>query len=149
MKVVLLQDVKGKGKKGDILTVAEGYARNFLFPRNIAVEASAGKLKELSDQRAARERKKSKEEEEARLLASRLDGISVVVKSRVGEGGKLFGAVNNKDISENLYRQHSIEVDKKRIILKDPIKTAGEFTVTVKLHPAVQVGVAVIVRQGE
>lgn len=149
MKVVLLQDVKGKGKKGDILTVAEGYARNFLFPRNLAVEASAGKLKELSDQRAAQERKKSKEEEEARLLASRLDGIRVFVKSRVGEGGKLFGAVNNKDISENLYRQHSIEVDKKKIILKDPIKTAGEFTVTVKLHPAVQVGVAVIVRQGE
>ncbi|MFZ5649736.1 MAG: 50S ribosomal protein L9 [Bacillota bacterium] len=149
MKVVLLQDVKGKGKKGDILTVAEGYARNFLFPRNLAVEASAGKLKELSDQKAAQERKKSKEEDEARLLASRLDGIRVFVKSRVGEGGKLFGAVNNKDISENLSRQHRIEIDKKKIILKDPIKTAGEFIVTVKLHPAVQVGIAVIVQQGE
>ncbi|MFZ5647389.1 MAG: 50S ribosomal protein L9 [Bacillota bacterium] len=148
MKVVLLQDVKGKGKKGDIVTVAEGYARNFLLPRNLAVEASVGKLKELSDQKAAQERKKSKEEEQARLTASKIEGIKVHVKSKVGEGGKLFGAVNNKDISENLSRQHGIDVDKKKIFLKDPIKTAGEFPVTVKLHPTVQAVIHVIV-QGE
>lgn len=146
MKVLLLQDVKGKGKKGDMVNVAEGYARNYLLPRNLAVEASAGKLKELSDQKAAQERKKSQEEEEARRTASRLDGVRVVVKSKVGESGKLFGAVNNKDISENLSRQYGIDIDKKKIILKDPIKTSGEFPVTIKLHPVVQAVVTVIVQ---
>ncbi|KJS03445.1 MAG: 50S ribosomal protein L9 [Peptococcaceae bacterium BRH_c4a] len=146
MKVVLLQDVKGQGKKGDVITVAEGYARNFLLPRNLGVEASDGKLKELAQQKDAHQRKKNKEEEDARKTASRLEGIRVLVKSKVGEGGKLFGAVNNKDISENLARQHGIDIDKKKILLKDPIKTKGEFPVTVKLHPAVQANINVIVQ---
>ncbi len=146
MKVVLLQDVKGQGKKGDVITVAEGYARNFLLPRNLGVEASDGKLKELAQQKDAHQRKKNKEEEDARKIASRLEGIKVQVKTKVGEGGRLFGAVNNKDISENLARQYGIDIDKKKILLKDPIKTRGEFPVMVKLHTAVQVSINVIVQ---
>jgi large subunit ribosomal protein L9 len=148
MKVVLLQDVKGQGKKGDIITVAEGYARNFLLPRNLAVVASESKLKELSDQKASQARKKEREEDAARQMASRLDGLKVIVKTKAGEGGRLFGAVNNKDISENLSRQHGIDIDKKKIVLKEPIKTQGEFPVSIRLHPAVLVHVNVVV-QGE
>jgi large subunit ribosomal protein L9 len=145
MKVVLLQDVKGQGKKGDILNVANGYARNFLLPRNLAVEASDSKLKEISQQKAALDRKRKKDEESARALASRLEGLRVHVKTMVGEGGRLFGAVNNKDISENIALQHGIEVDKKKILLKDPIKTLGEFPVSIRLHPEVQAAVTVVV----
>ncbi|MFZ5645035.1 MAG: 50S ribosomal protein L9 [Bacillota bacterium] len=148
MKVVLLVDVKGQGKKGDVINVAEGYARNFLIPRNLAVEASESKLKELSQQKAAQDRKKEKEEESARLLASRMEEIKLVIKTKVGEGGKLFGAVNNKDISEGLASQHGIEIDKKKIGLKEPIKAAGKYPVNIRLHPAVQVNIEVIV-QGE
>ncbi|MFZ5631965.1 MAG: 50S ribosomal protein L9 [Bacillota bacterium] len=145
MKVVLLQDVKGQGKKGDIVTVADGYARNFLLPRNLAVEASEGKMREISQQKDAQDRKKKKEEAEARAMAARMEGIKVHVKAKVGEGGRLFGAVGNKDISENLARQHGLDVDKKKIILKEPIKALGEFQVNIRLHPAVQTAVTVVV----
>lgn len=146
MKVVLLQDVKGQGKKGDIVNVAEGYARNFLLPRNLAVEASESRLKELSQQKAAQDRRLQKEEEAARGIASRLQGLRVTISTKAGEGGRLFGAVNNKDISEGLSRDHGIDIDKKKIILKEPIKTQGEFPVTVKLHPAVQSTISVVVK---
>ncbi len=145
MKVVLLQDVKGQGKKGDIINVAEGYARNFLLPRKLAVEASEAKLKEISQQKAAQERKKIREEEEARAAAARLEGVRVRVPTRVGEGGKLFGAVSSKDIAESLAQQHRIDLDKKKIVLKEPIKTLGDHPVTVKLHPSVQATVTVVV----
>ncbi len=145
MKVILLQDVKGQGKKGDIVTVAEGYARNFLLPRKLAVEASDSRLREISLQRAAQDKKKIKAEEEAWAAAARLEGTQVVISARVGDGGKLFGAVNNKDIAENLARQHSLDIDKKKIILKEPIKTLGRFPVTVKLHPSVQATITVLV----
>jgi large subunit ribosomal protein L9 len=148
VKVVLLQDVKGQGKKGDIITVAEGYARNYLIPRNLAVEASEARLKEISQQKAAHDRKRQKEEDEARAAAARMKEIRVHIKTRVGEGGKLFGAVGNKDIAEGLARQHGIVLDKKKILLKEPIKTLGEHPVTVKLHPSVQATITVSVEGG-
>lgn len=147
MKVILLQDVKGQGKKSDIVNVNDGYARNFLLPRNLAVEASEGKLKEISQQKDAQKKKKMREENDAREIASRIGGIRVVIKTKVGEGGKLFGAVNNKDISENMARQHGFNIDKKKIILKEPIKTLGEFPVTIRLHPSIQSTVNVIVQE--
>jgi len=145
MKVVLLQDVKGQGKKGEVVNVAEGYARNFLLPRKLAVEASESRLKELSQQQASQDRKKQKEEDQSRAIAARLEGIKVQVRAKVGEGGRLFGAVSNKDVAENLARQHGIDLDKKKIVLKDPIKNLGDFPVTVKLHPAVQATITVVV----
>lgn len=145
MKVVLLQDVKGQGKKGDVVNVSDGYARNFLLPKKLAVEASAGKMKEIIQQRDAQARKKEKEEARARDLAARMQGIKVIIKAKVGEGGKLFGAVSNKDISENLAGQYGLDVDKKKILLKEPIKTLGEFKVNVWLYPSVQADITVLV----
>jgi len=148
MKIVLLQDVKGQGKKGDVLNVADGYARNFLFPRNLASEASEGKLKEISQQKAAQDMKAQREEDKARTLASRLEGVKVQISAKVGEGGKLFGAVNSKDIAENLALQHGFDIDKKKLVLKEPIKSLGEFPVTVRLHSSVQATLYVVVQGG-
>lgn len=145
MKVVLLEDVKGQGKKGDVITVAEGYARNYLIPKKLAVEATEAKLKEISQQKAAQAMKRKKEEEEARATAARMEGIKVHIKTKVGEGGKFFGAVSNKDIAEGLAQQHGFKLDKKKIMLKEPIKTLGEHPVTVKLHPSVQATIIVLV----
>jgi|AGTN01.1.fsa_nt_gi ribosomal protein L9 len=145
MKVILLQDVKGQGKKDQTVNVSDGYARNFLIPRGLAVEATEVKLKELARQKAYEDKKKQLEEESARELARKLSGLTVKVAGRSGEGGKLFGAVGNKDIAEALEKQHGLGVDKKKIILKEPFKTLGVFPVTVKLHSAVQAEIQVAV----
>lgn len=145
MKVVLLEDVKGKGKKNDVVNVADGYARNYLFPKNLAVEATPSKLKEISLQKAAYDRQKKKDMEDAKALGAKIEGIKVHIKTKVGEGGKLFGAISNKDIAENLAAQHGFNIDKKKIILKEPIKNLGEHTVPIKLHTAVQTKITVVV----
>lgn len=143
MKVVLLQDVAGQGKKGDVINVAEGYARNYLVPRGLAAVASKGKMIELSVQKEAAEKKSQKIEEEARGLAARLKDIKVNIKTKSGEGGRLFGSVNNKDIAGALAEQHKIVLDKKKLILKEPIKQLGTYQVIAKLHPSVQAEITV------
>lgn len=145
MKVILLQDVKAQGKKGQVLNVSDGYARNFLIPRGLAVEATEGKLKELARQKASSDRKKQQEEDESKNLAAKIQGLTVNITAKVGEGGKLFGAVSNKDISEALEKQYGYKVDKKKILLKEPIKNLGVHTVTLKLHAAVQADIQVAV----
>ncbi|KJS18176.1 MAG: 50S ribosomal protein L9 [Peptococcaceae bacterium BRH_c4b] len=145
MKVILLQDVKGQGKKDQIVNVSDGYARNFLIPRGLAVEATEGKVKDLARQTAYADKKKSQEEDAARGLAARMSGLTVQVSGKAGEGGKLFGAVGNKDIAEALEKQHGFNIDKKKIILKEPLKTLGVFPVTIKLHPVAQVEIQVAV----
>ncbi len=145
MKVVLLDDVKGQGKKGEVVDVAEGYARNYLFPKKLAVEATPGKLKEISQQKAAFDRQKQKELEDAKVLSEKMKGMRVNIEAKVGEGGKLFGAIGNKDISDCLSKQHNLKIDKKKIILKEPIKNLGEHQVTVKLHPEVKNAITVVV----
>ncbi len=145
MKVILLQDVAKLGKKGDVIDVAEGYGRNYLLPRGLAVEASKSKLKELAEIKKADERKKKQIEQEARELAEKLDKISITIAVKTGEGGKLFGAISNKDIAEHLNKQHGIKIDKKKIVLKSPIKNLGEYQIAVKLHPKVQTELKVIV----
>ena len=147
MKVILLQDVRKLGKNGDIIEVAEGYARNYLLPRGLAVEATKGKLKELSEQKKADDRKKKQLEQEAKDLAERLNQINVELTVKTGEGGRLFGAINNKDIADYLKEQHSVNIDKKKIVLKAPIKNLGEYKVAVKLHPKVQAELNVKVLQ--
>ncbi|GAB6159107.1 50S ribosomal protein L9 [Desulfotomaculum varum] len=138
MQVVLLQDVAKLGKKGDIVNVTEGYARNFLFPRNLASPASQGKLKEIAVQKQAQAAKKQKEEQEARELAAKINDLTVVLKAKVGEGGRLFGAVSSKDIADGLKDQFGYQIDKKKIALKEPIKTLGYHKITVKIHPVAQ-----------
>jgi len=138
MKVILLEDVKKLGKKGDVVNVAGGHARNFLIPRGLAVEASKGKMNELQRQKEKEAEKRKKEEQKARDLAEKIRNIKVTIPVKVGEAGKLFGAVSNKDISGILSEQHDIKLDKKKVVLKEPIKTLGTYAVTIKLHPKVQ-----------
>lgn len=137
MKVILLQDVKKLGQKGVVLEVAEGYARNFLFPKKLAAEASDGNLKSLQHIKEAENRKKEAILEEARELARKMEDIVVQVATKVGEGGKLFGSVTSKDVVEVLAR-HMITIDKKRIEIDGTVKSLGTYDVTVKLHPEVQ-----------
>lgn len=143
MQVILLEDVKKLGRKGDVVKVAEGYARNFLIPKGLAVEATKGKMKDLEHQQRILDEQKKKIEEQALALERQMDGLKVTIQTRVGDAGKLFGAINNKDIAEALQKQHGLSVDKKRIALKNPIKALGEYPVTVKLHPVVQVQIVV------
>lgn len=138
MKVILLQDVKKLGQKGAVLEVAEGYARNFLFPKKLAAEASDGNLKNLQHIKAAENRKKEAVLEEARELAKKLEDIVVQVATKVGEGGRLFGSVTSKDVVEALAGGHKINVDKKKIEIDGTVKSLGTYYVTVKLHPEVQ-----------
>lgn len=148
MKVILLADVKKLGKKGDVLEVAEGYGRNFLIPRGLAVEASQGKLREMAEIKKAEQQKREQLAQEAREVAEKLKDITVKVPVKVGEGGKLFGAISNKDISEQLKEQYNLEIDRKKIELKNPIKSLGTFNITVKLHPKVQTELKVMVVEG-
>lgn len=143
MRVILLEDVKKLGQKGEVVNVAEGYARNFLIPRGLAAEATQGRMKELDRQKQLKAEQKKKAEEEARELGRRMDGMRVKMPARVGEAGKLFGAISSKDIAGAVKEQHGLAVDKKKVVLEAPIKTLGEHGVTVKLHPAVQVDIVV------
>jgi large subunit ribosomal protein L9 len=143
MKVILLKDVPGQGKRGDTVNVAEGYARNYLFPRGLATEASAGKMKEMADRRQAQALKEQKIEQEARELAARLDRVTVVIKTKTGEGGRLFGSVNNKDVADALAAQHKITLDKKKLVVKEPIKQLGVYSATARLHPSVHAEIKV------
>jgi large subunit ribosomal protein L9 len=138
MKVILQQDVKNQGKKGSVVEVAEGYARNYLFPRKLAVEATQGQMKELDFKKAAETRKLQQIEAEARELAGKLDEITVKISTKAGEAGRLFGSITNKDITDNLAKQHKITLDKKKIELKEHIKALGVYSANVKLHPNVQ-----------
>ena len=145
MKVILLQDVKGQGKKGEVVNVSDGYARNYLMPKNLAVEASAGKIKELQQQKNSADIKQQRLTQEAQVLADRLEKLSINIKTKVGEGGRLFGAVNNKDVAEALERDHNIVIDKKKIVVKEPIKTIGVYPVTIKLFTSVQAEISISV----
>lgn len=143
MDVILSQDIKKLGKKGEVVSVAEGYARNYLLPQGMAMEASQGRIKELARQRDALANQKHKQEEKSRALGAKLAGVKISLPAKVGEAGKLFGAISNKDIAGALLTVHGLDVDKKKIILKEPIKALGEYVVTVKLHPAVMVELTV------
>jgi large subunit ribosomal protein L9 len=143
MKVILLADVKNLGKKGDMVQVAPGYARNYLLPMGLVTEATEGKMKQITQQQVNTARKKQEEEERAKELAVHLDGLAVKVYSKAGERGKLFGSVNNKDIAEALRREHEIELDKRKIILKEPIKQLGTYSLLVRLYPLVEAQIKV------
>ncbi len=143
MQVILLEDVRKLGKKGDVVKVAEGYARNYLIPKGLAVEASKGKMKELEQQKKIQAEQRKKAEEQAKNMARKIDGTKLTLPARVGDAGKLFGAIGNKDIADALQEKHGLAVDKKKIILDAPIKALGEYNVTIKLHPAVQAQVIV------
>ncbi len=136
MKVILQQDVKKLGQKGDIVEVSEGYGRNFLLPRKAAVLANAENLNVATAKAGSKARKEAQATDEAKLMAKQLESVSVTIPVRIGEGGKLFGSVTGKDVSDALAKQN-IDVDKKKIVLPT-ITGAGEYEVVVKVHPSIQ-----------
>ena len=137
MKVILLQEVKKLGKKGDVLEVAEGYARNFLLPRKLAAQATPDTMNQMQQQKNATADRQKRQLEEARLMAAQLGQIEVKVKAKAGEGGKLFGAVTTKDIADAAKLQHGIDLDRRKMEITEPIKNLGPSSVVMKIHPEV------------
>ena len=138
MKVVLLQDVKGQGKKDQIIDVSDGYAANFLLPRKLAAIADAQVLNDIRNKEAAKQRKIELEKQAARDTAEKMQGILVKIKvQKAGADGKFKGSVTSKDIAEELNKQFGIEVDKRKIVLSEQIKAYGTYTVEVKLYPEI------------
>lgn len=137
MKVILLDNIKGVGKKDEVINASDGYARNFLFPKKLAVEANAENMSKLNNKKEANNYRKDVEKQEAQEIAKKLKGILLKMKVKAGENGKIFGGVTAKEISENLKSQYNMEIDKKKIELKEPIKTLGSFQVNIKLYEGV------------
>lgn len=134
MKVILSRDVKELGKAGSIVNVAEGYARNFLFPRKLATPAGEGEMKSLEQKRKIVEIKGEKVIAEAQKIAQQIENIKVTIKGKTGTGTKLYGSITNQEIADALLKQHSIKVDKRNIHIAEPIKTIGIFEIPIKLH---------------
>jgi large subunit ribosomal protein L9 len=134
MKVVLLADVKGQGKKNDVINVSDGYARNFLLPRKLAVEADAKVMNEIKGREDSIKHKIEVETAEAKALAVKLDSILVKIPASSGADGRLYGSVTAKDIAEKLQKEHGITVDKRKIQLSDPIRAYGQYDLDVKLY---------------
>ena len=147
MKVVLLQDLKSLGKKDAVVDVNDGYARNFLFPKKLAVEATKNNLNVLKQQKAAAARLAAEQLEAARQQAEELKTMKVSIPVKVGGSGKLFGAVSSKEIADALKDQCGLELDKKKIVLSEPIKTVGEKEVEIKLHKDVTAKLAVEIKE--
>ena len=137
MKVILKADIKGVGKKDEVINASDGYARNFLFPKNLAVEANNENMNKLRAKQNSMKFQKDQEKEEAIKIADKLKRISLRIKVKAGENGKIFGGVSAKDISDNLEKQHNIKVDKKKVDLKETIKTLGVHIVEIKLYEGV------------
>lgn len=144
MKVVLLTDVKGSGKKGELVNVSDGYARNFLFPRKLAKEANAQAMNELKNAQAAAEHKIQVEKDNANSAKEKLDGKSVKIIAKAGQGGKLFGSVTSKEIAEAIKAQYQVEIDKRRIEASD-IKAFGMFECEIKLYTGISAKIYVVV----
>jgi len=148
MKVILKENIETLGHIGDIVKVAPGYARNFLLPRGLAIEATTRNAKALEHAKRQMEYKKNKVLEQAKQLAARIEGLSFVLSHQAGEEGKLFGSVTNMEIAERL-KSEGFEVDRKKILLAEPIKHLGEFTVPIKVHPEVTANLKVTVAKAE
>ena len=133
MKVILLQDVKGKGKKGQMLEISDGYARNYLLPRKLAVEATADSINTMRMTDKANQEKRQREREEAFAISNKLKNLTVVVKAKGGGAGRLFGSITTQEIADALQKNHGITVDKRKIVLNETIKTVGLYTVKCKL----------------
>lgn len=145
MKVILNKDVKGTGKAGDVVNVSDGYARNMLIPRGMATEATAGNIRQLEKKKAIEAEKRAEEKAEAQEQAAKLEKALVTIRTKAGDGGRIFGSITSKDIADAIGSQLGIEVDKKKIHLDSPIKQTGETTVTIRLYHEVNASVRVSV----
>ncbi len=147
MKVILLKDVKGTGKKGEMKEVSDGYARNFLLPKKMAIVADNTAVKELNEKNKAAENKAQKEYEAAVELGKKMEEMNIVMYSKAGDGGRLFGSITSKDIAEQLKKQHDIVVDKRKVLLNEPIRVLGSTNVEIKIHQKVITKIRVDVRE--
>ena len=145
MKVILQQDVKKVGKKGEIIEVSEGYGRNFLLPKKYAVEATASNLNVAKAQAKSAERRKAQATDEARLMAAQLAKVEITIPVKIGEGGKLFGSVTGKDIADALKKDHGIELDKRKIALEHEVVGPGEYDAVIKVHPEITSTIKVVI----
>ncbi|MBM7704202.1 50S ribosomal protein L9 [Metabacillus iocasae] len=147
MKVIFLKDVKGKGKKGETKNVADGYAHNFLLKQGLAVEATGGNLKALEAQKNKAKQEAAEELEKSKELKEELEKLTVELKAKSGEGGRLFGSITSKQIADELQKKHKIKIDKRKIEMNDAIRALGYTNVPVKLHPEVTATVKVHVTE--
>ncbi|WPM32111.1 50S ribosomal protein L9 [Hydrogenobacter sp. T-2] len=148
MKVVLIKDLEGYGSFGDVISVKDGFARNYLIPRGIALPATEGNLNHVNSILSQRARKLQKEKEKAQTLAKKMEGLTLEIVRQVGEKGKLFGSVTSQDIAQAL-QEKGFDVDRKKVMLKNPIKDIGMYTITLRLHPEVSVNIKVDVKPVE
>ncbi len=144
MKVILLQDVKKIGKKGEVINTSDGYARNFLFPRKLAQEATEANLHILNNKKENERKQKLAEMEAAQALAKELKGKEIKITAKTGESSKLFGAITSKDVAQLIKTQYKVEVDKKKIVM-DTIKVAGTYDIEIKLYPEVSTKMVVVI----
>ena len=145
MKVILLKDVKGQGKKDQVVNVSDGYARNFLFPNGLAIAADAKALNEIKNKEASKQHKIDVERSEAKAIAEKLSGILVKIPSTAGADGRLYGSVTTKDISDALSKDFGISIDKRKIVMNDPIRAYGNYQLDVKLYTDVSGKINVLV----
>ena len=148
MKVILQQDVKGQGKKGQLVEVSEGYARNFLLPRKLAIEATTDAINTLNLKEKARKAEEARQKAEAEEISKKLKDCPVKLTAKAGNGGKLFGAVTTKEIAEGLKKQHNIDIPKQKLVLDEPIKSFGTYQVKAKLGFEISGTVSVTVAEG-
>lgn len=147
MKVILLKDIKGTGKKGDVKEVSDGYARNFLFPKKLAVQAGNTELKELKEKQTSQQIKEQKEYEAAVELGKKMEVMNITMYSKAGDGGRLFGSITSKDIAAQIKKEHGIDVDKRKVILDEPIRVLGSRFVEIKIHQKVVTKMRVDVKE--
>ena len=147
MKVILLEDVKSVGKKGDLINASEGYAKNFLLPKKLAVEATKSNLNDYELKQKADAKRRQEELEKAQETAAALKDKVVTIKVKTGGNGKLFGSVTNKEVADAIVEQTKLEIDKKKVSIGDPIKMVGERTAVVKLHPKVSAEVTIKIEE--
>ncbi|WP_461207327.1 50S ribosomal protein L9 [Clostridium sp. DL1XJH146] len=146
MKVILLKDVKGKGKKGDLVNVSDGYARNYLFPRKLANEATDNNIHILNTKNENDRKKKLAQIEKAQKLADELRDKEIIIKTKAGESGRLFGAITTKDISKEIKTKFNVDIDKKKIV-SDTIKQLGTYEIELKIYPEISTKIKVIIQE--
>ncbi|RFB10616.1 50S ribosomal protein L9 [Bacillus sp. HNG] len=147
MKVIFLKDVKGKGKKGEVKNVSDGYAHNFLFKQNLAIEATPANIKSLEAKKNKESKEAAEELAQSKQLKEKLEALTVELQAKAGEGGRLFGSVTSKQIADELAKKHGIKIDKRKFDLPDGIRALGYTNVPVKLHPEVSATVKVHVKE--
>lgn len=147
MKIILLQDVKSLGKKGDVVNVSDGYARNYVLPKKVGVEATEKNRNELKLQKQHEDKLAAQRLAEAQELAKKLESLKIEVTMRAGENGKVFGSIASKEIAEQAKKQYGLDIDKKKIVLDEPIKSFGMHEVPLKLHPDVTARLYVLVKE--